>query len=276
MIDAHVHVVSPDSSRYPHASEDTAGSHYATAAVSADALLEIIDAESVRRVVLVQAFAAYGFDNRYVADVARAHPERFAFISGVDPFAKDAPAAARHWVDLGSRGLRVIAMSADFDPSCLGPLFGVAGDRGACMCLLAAPVVLGRLTGVLSAFPSVPLVLDHCGLQALSSDRDDLGAPDLVDLARFDNVYLKVSTRVFNQAEGEAPVVIEKLVSRFGSERMLWGSDFPASVGPSSGSSAATAYASTLRIAQEMTSCLNETDRDQILRLTAERLWPVG
>ena len=227
MIDAHVHVVSPDSSRYPHASEDTAGSHYATAAVSADALLEIIDAESVRRVVLVQAFAAYGFDNRYVADVARAHPERFAFISGVDPFAKDAPAAARHWVDLGSRGLRVIAMSADFDPSCLGPLFGVAGDRGACMCLLAAPVVLGRLTGVLSAFPSVPLVLDHCGLQALSSDRDDLGAPDLVDLARFENVYLKVSTRVFNQAEGEAPVVIEKLVSRFGSERMLWGSDFP-------------------------------------------------
>jgi predicted TIM-barrel fold metal-dependent hydrolase len=274
MIDAHVHIVSPNGSRYPKASDD-AGAHYDSTPVSAETLLELIDSQAVQKVVLVQAFAAYRYDNRYVADSARAHPERLAFVSGVDPLSDDARDAARHWAALGSRGLRAIALTPDFDPSRLDSLFEVAAEHGICVCLLASPVVLRQLGPLLLEFPAVPLVLDHCGLQALASAPEDLGAPDLFALARFDNIRLKVSTRVFNQVDGDPSLALQKLVERFGSERVLWGSDYPASAGPTpeASPSATEAYASTIRAAHALTARLSATDCQQVLHATSDKLW---
>jgi len=265
VIDSHVHVVSTDEVSYPRKATPETASQHSTATVTAEELLALASKEDLDKIVLVQSFAAYAFDNRYSADVARQFPDRFAFVCGVDPGAPDAAEASRHWVEEGACGLRVLAFAPDFDANVLRPTFEVASSSGVAVCLLATPHVLGQLDRVLADYPRLTLVLDHCGLQSLDSEQDDLGAPALVALATSANAALKISTRVFDHVVGSPRVVVEKLVDRFGAERIMWGSDFPASPVPS--------YAAALERAREMTSGLPASAREQILHGTSERVW---
>jgi L-fuconolactonase len=268
VIDSHVHVVSSDEVAYPRQTTPETASHHASPTVDAEALLALASQEDLDKIVLVQSFAAYGFDNRYTADVAKRRPERFGFVCGVDPAAADAAEASQYWVDEGANGLRVLAFAPDFDVDVLRPIFEVAASSGVAVCLLATPHVLDQLAGALSDAPGLTLVLDHCGLGALDSGKGDLGAPQLLALADCANAHLKISTRVFDHVVGDPRGVVEVLVDRFGAERIMWGSDFPASPAPS--------YAGTLEQALKMTSGLRASAREAILHGTSERVWRLG
>lgn len=267
MIDSHVHIVSADEVAYPRAMDSPAGAH-AAAAIGAEEMLEIVDGAGIDQVVLVQSFAAYAFDNRYVLDMASLYPDRFVAVCGIDPKAADVEGVAEGLVRAGARGLRILAFAEDFEADLLRPLLQVAADSRVALCLLAVPRILEGLGGVLRDHPDVPLVLDHCGLKGLDAGAADFGVPELFGLAQFEAVYPKLSTRVFDHASGSVERVVEVLVDRFGASRLMWGSDFPASPVES--------YAMAVRKARDATARLDAASREEILNGTANRVFRLG
>ena len=268
MIDSHVHVVSGDQARYPRRTTSALPSGQASREIEAEALLALADQEGVEKLVLVQSFAAYAYDNQYIMDVAKHHSDRVAFVCGIDSEHPDAQEQSKNCLALGASGLRALAFAESFNVESLRALLEPAAEINSAICLLATPQILGQLIPILSEYPTVPFVLDHGGLQSLDVSRPCLGAPALFELSSVESVVLKVSSRVFSSCVGDEREILRSLVSAFGSDRVMWGSDFPASPDDS--------YAVAVERATRATSELTSDDRDQLLRLTSERVWQLA
>jgi predicted TIM-barrel fold metal-dependent hydrolase len=267
VIDAHTHVVSNDAQRYPMKSAFGDGATQPhVVPFPSEELLSAQQACGVEGAILVQSFAAYGYDNSYAADVADAHPDRFVFVAGIDPMAPELLEHARHWIeDRGARGLRMLAFGPDFDPESMRPLWRLANDLHSSLCVLAPMMNFVRLAPLMRDFPELPIVLDHCGLEALDGTRADLGSPELCALSELSCLHMKISSRVFDAVQGSVQQAIVGLAERFGSDRLLWGSDFPASPEPS--------YARAIERATEVMAVFGPLEREQILAGTTRRLF---
>jgi len=91
----------------------------------------------------------------------------------------------------------------------------------------------------------------------------------LFNLARYTNIYLKLTPRVFAESRrGKATpeTFFPRLVSAFGASRLAWGSNYPSSEG---------ALPQLLATARESLTCLEASDRDWIFARTAQTLYPV-
>jgi predicted TIM-barrel fold metal-dependent hydrolase len=270
VIDAHVHVVSSDQARYPlrPAPEDDVARAHVVSFPAEDLVAEQHDC-GVAGAVLVQSFAAYGYENHYAADAAEAHPDRFVFVAGVDPEAPDVLDRARHWIeDCGARGLRVLSFSEGLDPERYRSFWQLANAHRTPICVLMPLANLLALKPLIQTFPELPVVLDHCGLQPLDATRADLGCPDLMALAELPALQMKISSRVFDAVSGSVTEAITRLLDRFGSERVLWGSDFPASPAPS--------YGRAIERAREVMEGFAESVREPILDGNTRRLFRLG
>ncbi len=95
LVDTHVHVISPDEERYPLQPTSLTGPWYRDEPCSLGRLIELMDDAGVDRAVLVQPVSAYGFDNRYTADSARARPDRCTSVACIDPGGADPAAELR-------------------------------------------------------------------------------------------------------------------------------------------------------------------------------------
>jgi predicted TIM-barrel fold metal-dependent hydrolase len=178
-------------------------------------------------------------------------------------------------MDQGVAGLRLFTGGSTraFDPSTLDnplsfPAWGFCGEAGLSMCLQTDPVGFPRVAGLAKRFPKVKIVLDHCGRPDLTDGPPFNNAAAFFDLAAFDNIYLKLTPRTFAEsANGQATpeTVFPKLVSVFGSQRMAWGSNFPATAGPVS---------AILNKAKACLASLSAEDRAWIFGKTAQTLYP--
>src|SRR5438552_17777757 len=89
-VDTQAHVVSGDQERYPlnppgtEAAAFIASRWFDAPALAVEDLLGRMDATGIDRAVLVQAFSAYQYDNRYTADAAAAHRDRLASACIID------------------------------------------------------------------------------------------------------------------------------------------------------------------------------------------------
>ena len=270
VIDTHTHVVSADTVRYPVASEiEGEQGWHREHAVDTEGLLALADAAGVRGVALVQALSCYGFDSRYVLDSARAHPGRAVAIGSVRAGDPDATATLRRDVtEHGARGVRIFAvggMTAPLDDPGVRTIVATAGDLGIPVVLLIISAGLASVRALVDEFPSVPFVLDHCGFVDLSGDEFFPRAGEVFALADAPNVHLKVSS-ISLQATEHPEALWATLVARFGSPRLMWGSDFPHTNQPS--------YAALVELARATTEGLSDDARREVLSGTARRLWP--
>jgi predicted TIM-barrel fold metal-dependent hydrolase len=272
VIDSHVHVIAPDADAYPLQPLPLATAWYREAPCSAEELLVQMDAAGVARAILVQPLGAYSYDNRYTADSALLHAERFTSVCCVDANGPDPVGALTHWVrERGMRGVRLFALARE-GPSWLEdprtfPLWE-------CAARLEAPVVvtifahqIPALARVLRRFPETPVALDHCAFSELRREPWPEAAP-LFALADFPNLHLKVSTHVLDAAarEGDSKHFVAALVRRFGAERVMWGSDFCQTHDRS--------YAELVRLGREAFSGLSAAEQARCLGGTAAALWP--
>lgn len=270
IVDSHVHVVSGDLVRYPLSPGGLPGSWYRDRPVDAARLRAEMAAAGVGRAVLVQAVGAYSFDNAYTADAAAADPEHFRGACALDGRSSSAGAQLRALVrERGLTGVRVFALARPGeswlgDPATFG-LWQAALEQRIAAIATCFEHQLGELARVLEAFPELSVALDHCGFSDLTCPDWEKRAP-LLELARFPNLWLKVSSPVLHAADEAgtgAPRLVAWLAEHFG-ERLIWGSDYPQTEGP---------YAELVELGRRAFAALRPQARERALGVNAQELW---
>jgi predicted TIM-barrel fold metal-dependent hydrolase len=229
-----------------------------------------MDACGVDRAILVQGVGAYTFDNSYAVDSARARPDRFVSACCIDAEAPDALTKLDEWVtQRGAEGIRLFALTREarswLAEERTFPIWRRAAELGIQIIVTILPHQLAELESVLERFPSTPVSLDHCAF-ALP---DPARRAELYALARFDNLYLKLTTHGLDEAvaaEGSARPLVQELVATFGADHLMWGSDYCQIYD--------RPYAALVDLARDAVSDLDEAEASQILAGTARKLWP--
>lgn len=238
--------------------------------ISGDALLSLMDAATVQRVVLVQAMSCYGYDNRYVIECARRYRKRSRAVGIVRPGDEAALSVAADELARGElAGVRVFAagnMTLD-DPRQL-PTIELARRVRAPVLIMTLPREIGHLSRLLEEYSDVDFVLDHCGFIEITSAGSWPDLSILEPLIKCPNLYLKVSSIVLlrAQAVGDPAQFVRVLADRAGTSRLMWGSDFPHTYGDG--------YASLVDLGQQATSALTTDEARDFLSGTATKLWP--
>ncbi|MFI1380192.1 amidohydrolase family protein [Embleya sp. NPDC020886] len=277
VIDAHVHVVSPDTRRYPLDAGTGDGTDYwSDGGCSAPEVLRTQAAAGVSRTVLVQGVGAYGYDCRYLLDAAARDPERTSAVVAVDM--ADPVAAARGLRGYANEsfvtGVRLFAVSGGPqapDPTWLTDdasqaVWDVAAETGLTVVLTAFTRQLPLLRPHIEARPALRVALDHCGFPDPRSRQ--AGRAPVRALADLANLHVKVTTHLLTAAEaaGEDPAdVVDDLAAAFGEHRLTWGSDHPQTRTPN--------YPGMLALARLAIRRRDAPARAAVLGGTARRLW---
>jgi predicted TIM-barrel fold metal-dependent hydrolase len=265
LIDTHTHIIASDESAYPFSPSTRASEWFREAPHTAEELIVLMDGAGVEKAVLVQAVGAYGFLNDYAADSARIHPDRFVSACCVDPFAEGAVATLGHWAeDRGMAGVRVFAIAPPGesrleDPRSF-PLWEQARSLGIHVIVTAFTHQLPELRRMLQRFPETPVSLDHCGFP-------DPGDPTpILEMASEPNLYCKVTSHVLESLGEAAAPFVERLVARYGAERVMWGSDFCQTHD--------RPYAELVALAERAFGALTPAQRKSCFVDTPKALWP--
>ncbi len=276
-IDIHPHVISTDTQRYPNSPLGGHKSDWSREKpVSVEQMIAAMDQAGITKSALVQASTCYGHDNSYIADAVAAHPDRFTGVFSVDVLAPDAPDKIRYWVGRNLTGMRLFTAGstmpnqADWvdDPRSF-PAWECAGELGIPVCMQMTVKAIPQLVHMLERFPKVRVILDHLAKPTLSDGPPYAAAADVLRLADYKNLYLKLTPRTVEEAQnGKAThgTFFPLLVSKFGASRIAWGSNYPASQGT---------LPELLKVSQSALSVLPVENRDWIFAGTALTLYPV-
>ena len=228
----------------------------------------------VQKSALVQASTCYGHDNSYVADAVAAHPDKFTGVFSVDVLAADATERMRGWWRKRLTGLRIFsfgstmsAQTALNDPRSF-PAWECAVELDLPICLQMSAQAIPQVVQMVERFPRARVILDHLARPVLDDGLPYHAAARLFDLRRYPNVYLKVTPRVFAEARrGKATpqTFFARLVEDFGSHRIAWGSNYPASDGT---------LGELLALAKGSLAFLPRQDQEWIFAKTAQTLYP--
>ena len=276
IIDIHPHIISSDTQRYPL---DPLGGKQSgwsrDRPVSLEQLIAAMDEAGVTKAAIVHASTSYGFDNSYVADAVAAHPVRFTGVFSVDVLAPDAPERIRYWVGRKLTGLRLFTTGSTMpgqapwlaDPRLL-PAWECAGELGIPICMQMTAAAIPQLEQLLTRYPQIRVVIDHLMRPPIEDGPPYTGAAFLFDLARYPNVYLKLTTRNVMDARGgkaTPATFFARLVQEFGASRIAWGSNYPASEGK---------LPAFVAAAKEAFATLPQRDQEWIFFRTAQTLYP--
>ena len=276
LIDIHPHIISPDTKRYPLAPLGGEQSSWsAKRPATFEQYLAAMDAAGIDKAAIVHSSTTYGFDNTYVADAVAEQPKRVDGVFSVDILAPDASQKIHHWVDRGLGGLRIFTTGSTMpgqapwlEDSRILPGWKTAGDLGLSICVQMTPAAIPQLEKLLIKFPKTPVIIDHMLKPNIADGTPYPGAQFLFDLARFENVYLKMTSRNTAEAQiGKATpeTFFGRVVKEFGANRIAWGSNYPASEG------------SLIDIVSDLKKCiafLSPQDQHSIMAGTAQKLYP--
>nr|WP_246333429.1 amidohydrolase family protein [Stenotrophomonas tumulicola] len=276
MFDTHTHVISPDAARYPVDPIGGRQSEWSRARpVDADGLLRAMDAAGIEQAVVVQASTVYGHDNRYVADTVRAHRDRLVGVYSLDAMAADAVERIAYWQEQGLHGFRLFTTGSTMpgQGDWLGhpdsyPAWAQAEAHGIPVCLQMTMEGLPVLRDLLTRFPRVNVLLDHCARPPLADGAPYAAAQGLLDMAAFPGVHLKLTNRTLAAAaEGASTAAdfLQVIVAAFGASRIAWGSNFPAAAGTLPG---------LATLARQVLAALPDGQRAAIFNGTARGLYP--
>jgi predicted TIM-barrel fold metal-dependent hydrolase len=276
IVDIHPHIISDDEQAYPPAPLFGKRSDWSQERPSTvEALIAAMDAAGVAKAAVVHSSTTYGFDNSYVVDGCNKYPDRLVAVGSVDVLQEDAPQRIREWHARGLKGLRLFTggSTKEFDPSELDdprsfPAWELCAELNLPMCIQTGPVGLPQVTALAKRFPSVKIILDHLGRPDVLDGAPYANAQSMFDLAPLDNIYFKLTPRIFGDVKKEkasAATFFPAVVQAFGAQRLAWGSNFPTSPGT---------LAEILATAQHGLASLSDDDRAWIFEKTAKQLYP--
>jgi predicted TIM-barrel fold metal-dependent hydrolase len=276
IIDVHCHVVSPDRTAWPLAPIGGKQSDWSSERpTTPEQLLAAMDSAGVAKAAVVQASTAYGHDSSYLADSIKRFPERFTGVFSIDPLDSKALEQMDHWVSLGMTGMRVFTTGSTMpgqqtwlDDERAYPVWKRAGELKLPIAMQMTADGIPLLLKIVKAFPETNFALDHCARPVINDGPPYAAAQSMWDLAPYKNIYLKITSRTVEhmQAGKATPeTFMRKLIEVFGSDRLLWGSNFPAH-----DDTLPNIVKETLHVLESV----SDADRAQILSGTAMRLYP--
>ncbi|MBZ9653731.1 amidohydrolase family protein [Phyllobacterium lublinensis] len=278
IVDIHPHIVSADEARYPVTPIGGKRSDWShERSITLEQLIESMDEAGVDKAAVVHSSTTYGFSCEYVSDSVLRHPDRLTGVFSVNVLEPSAPADMKKWFERGCTGMRIFSRGSTLSGSWLAiddprifPCYEYASEKGISIASNITVELFDQLENVLKQFPKVNYVLDHLGRTDFHSDGAPFKAAEpLFRLAKYPNLYLKVATRNFSEAnngKSTSETLFKKLTSEFGANRMAWGSNYPASAGT---------LKELLQLAKTGLSSLPQADQDWILGKTALHLYPV-
>ena len=276
IIDIHPHIISKDTQRYPIAPLGGKRSVWSSERpIDFENLVASMNEAGVDKAAIVHSSTTYGYDNSYMVDCIATQPRRFTGVGSVDFLAPDASEKIRYWHGRGVTGLRIFSAGSTMEKQA-ETLDDSKSFRAWETCAeLKIPVVtqlrregLYMLFTLIRKFPSVKIVVDHL----MHVPRGDWPPYErsafLFELAKYPNVYFKLSTNNVRHTQGTAATpetFFPKLVQEIPSSRIAWGSNYPASKG---------ALKEMVDEAKAALSCLKQSDQDWIFAKTAQSVYP--
>ncbi|XP_062156507.1 uncharacterized protein LOC133864229 isoform X2 [Alnus glutinosa] len=238
IIDSHLHVwASPQEAadKYPYfpGQEPTLPGHV-------DFLLECMKEAGVDGALIVQPIN-HKFDHSLVTSVLKKYPTKFVGCCLANP-AEDG-SGVKQFEDLVLKdGYRAVRFNPYLWPSGqqmtneVGKaIFSRAGELGVpvgFMCMKGLSLHVSEIEKLCTEFPSTIVLLDHLAFCKPPTDDDEsLAFSELLKLSRFPQVYVKLSA-LFRVSRMPFPYqdlsqLLSQIVSSFGANRVMWGSDFP-------------------------------------------------
>ncbi|MDX1926211.1 MAG: amidohydrolase family protein [Pirellulaceae bacterium] len=268
-IDAHVHVWTPDTKKYPLSSKFKVADMQPPS-FTPEELFAHCKPVGVKRIVLIQ-MSFYEFDNRYMLDMMAAHPGVFSGVGIVDHQASDVAVKVRELRKAGVRGLRVYSESVAKPSKAMDNLWKIAADENISICNLINPADIGAVDKLCERFPSTKVVIDHFARIGVSGTIESEPLAALCRLARFPTVHLKTSA-FYALGKKAAPYedlapMIRQVRDAFGAERLMWASDCPYQVQGSH------AYEPAIALVRDKLDFLTAAEKQSILRGTAEKVF---
>jgi predicted TIM-barrel fold metal-dependent hydrolase len=280
IIDTHLHVWTNDTKRFPFAHPTDANFRAPPIAGTVELALEEMDRHAIDYAVLVQVIY-YGWDNRYVAECVKRHPRRFRAQGLIDPTAPDVAAKLEYWMRehalSGMRFSPIYYKGRDewITSDAHHQLWKKAEALGAIFNFFITAPQLARLETMVAAYPEVRVVIDHLA-------RVDLAGPDaarevaqLIRLARYPNVWVKVSELSGLSPSKKYPYAdtfssVKRVYDAFGPDRLLWGTGFPGATRAQAGR---PTLEEELALVRQEIPFFSATDREKILGRNAAALW---
>ncbi len=272
-IDAHVHVWTPDTAAFPLA-PGYQPSSMQPPSFTAEEFLALSRPHGVTRTLLIQ-MSFYRFDNRYMTDTMRRFPGVFAGVGIVDDKAARPQDAMRDLAKQGVRGFRINPGAQTVDAWLGSPgmaeMWKCAGDDGLALCPLIGPNALPGIAAMCAKFPRTRVVLDHFARIGVSGEFLEADIAALCALAKFPHVHVKASA-FYAFGQKRAPYLdfgpmIRRLRATFGPQRLMWATDCPYQLRPGH------TYADSVALIRDRLDFLSATDRDWMLRRTAEKVF---
>jgi L-fuconolactonase len=194
-----------------------------------------LDDDGIDRAVIVHP-EPYGDDHRLVLDCLQREPDR---LRGTALFYPDDPEAVTKLRALIKQEPRIVGLRfhahrgkeqylSSFDDDGVRAQWAAAADLGLIVELHIGPNYAAQAAQRIAEYPGVPVIIDHLA-------EAKLGTPieygDVLALARFHNVYMKLSGLNHFAADGpfyeSAKPFTKWVVSAFGPDHMVWGSGSP-------------------------------------------------
>jgi predicted TIM-barrel fold metal-dependent hydrolase len=271
-IDAHVHVWTPDTKRYPLAA-GFSKADMQPRSFTPQELMTHAKPVGVTRVVLIQ-MSFYRFDNSYMLRVMQDFQGIFSGVAVVDE-RKEPVAAMRRLATQGVRGFRIRPGDRKPEKWLTGEgmqaMWRCGAEERLAMCHLIDPKFLPSVEEMCRKYPRTPVVIDHFARIGVDGNirRQDLD--NLCRLARFPEVSVKVSA-YYALGRKKMPYrdlgpMIRRLRDAFGAERLMWASDCPYQV------QGGHTYQASIDLIKHGLGFLTPDEREWILRKTAERVF---
>jgi L-fuconolactonase len=273
MFDIHPHVISKDTEKYPIAPLGGKRSAWSLERpADVDELLAEMDDADIKRAAVVQSATTYGNDNSYLADIVDQHRDRLTGVCTVDLVAPDAVERLKYWLeDRGLAGIRLFTSGSTMTHQAdwmnaaeTYPAWEYLNRTRYPVCVQMRPPGIPMLRDVLARFPELRIVVDN----AARVEMTESGMRPLFELAGAGEVYVKVTTNTLRRAAKEPAKetgFMQGLIGAFGSERVAWGSDFPAMAGT---------MTEFVALARASVAELPERDQINFFENTASALYP--
>ena len=282
IVDAHVHLWSPDTHKYPLAPGFTAKDLWSPG-YTAEQLRSHSDPAGVSRINLVQ-MTWYGLDHSYILDLIAKDPKRYCG-TGIVPAISDVsgPSPDQTMIELSKRGVvafrvrgkstrpQLPEMARWMEHPNYDKMFAAGAAHNLALSFLMGPSDLPELDRMCARFPDTPVIIDHFCLIGRQGRFDEDEVAALTAMARHKRVMVKFGG--FYALGAKRPPytdmlpLIRRLVEAFGPNRCMWESDAPKQT------DAPHTYEAALAVIREHAGFLSASDRNWILNGTAEALF---